>query len=387
MPSLNDYLKKLLYQYDCVVVPELGAFLTHYQPASFTEATGQYLPPRKRVAFNEALRLDDGILINYIMLHESVTRDVAQRQISQFVSSMRQQVTAQGRFDLESIGAFSQNDENRLQFEPSLRHNFFDEAYGMSTITATALDQQLSEPVLNATPVTALGPVLVNDEDVTYLPVQRSGQQRYGTGWRVAAAMLLVGSLGLVSYFSVIDPSRPFQSGIDPTTLLRLPESWRNRASSPRASAVVKTVSPAPRPVEESALSTAPVAEPTPVTAPVAVVVPTPAPVTNRPAVKPTPTVVAPPVVGKEIAPATRPKTSGPFFTVIAGSFANKTNAYNLRRTLRKAGYSDAYIIPPATRKQLYKVAASGSALAEEATASADTISALVGAKAWVMRN
>jgi hypothetical protein len=62
MASVNDYLKKLLYQYDCIVVPELGAFLTHYQPASFTESSGLYLPPRKRVAFNEALRLDDGIL-------------------------------------------------------------------------------------------------------------------------------------------------------------------------------------------------------------------------------------------------------------------------------------------------------------------------------------
>ncbi|MDB5242229.1 MAG: sporulation protein, partial [Spirosoma sp.] len=68
MASVNDYLKKLLYQYECIIVPELGAFLTHYQAASFTESSGLYLPPRKRVAFNEALRLDDGILVNYIML-------------------------------------------------------------------------------------------------------------------------------------------------------------------------------------------------------------------------------------------------------------------------------------------------------------------------------
>ncbi|WP_232326005.1 hypothetical protein [Spirosoma montaniterrae] len=45
MASVNEYLKKLLYQYDCVVVPELGAFLTHYQSASFTESSSQYLPP------------------------------------------------------------------------------------------------------------------------------------------------------------------------------------------------------------------------------------------------------------------------------------------------------------------------------------------------------
>lgn len=45
MASVNDYLKKLLYQYDCIVVPELGAFLTHYQSAVYTETSGLYLPP------------------------------------------------------------------------------------------------------------------------------------------------------------------------------------------------------------------------------------------------------------------------------------------------------------------------------------------------------
>ncbi|RYE98533.1 MAG: SPOR domain-containing protein, partial [Oxalobacteraceae bacterium] len=105
MATVTDYLKKLLYQYDCVVVPELGAFLTHYQSASFSESAGLFLPPRKRVAFNEALRLDDGILANYIMLHEPVSRDGAQRMIAQFVQSLHQTLDSSYRFDLEGIGS------------------------------------------------------------------------------------------------------------------------------------------------------------------------------------------------------------------------------------------------------------------------------------------
>ncbi len=395
MPYLNDYLKKLLYQYDCVVVPELGAFLTHYQPASFSETTGQYLPPRKRVAFNEALRLDDGILLNYIMLHEGIGREQAQRQVSQFVGEMRRQVVAQGRFDLDNIGSFSQNDEGRLQFEPGLRHNFFGESYGMSAIRATALNRQLqTEPALDAIPVTALGPVLVHDEDITYLPVRRSGRQRYGATWRVAAAVLLVSLVGLVSYFSVLDPGQPFQSGVDPVNMLRLPESWLERVSPYRetesakkvvyipAKSAIKSVPVPAATVLKAVITPAPVvaATPTPTTAPNRVVTPAPKAVgtpvvVSKPVPVPTPVVVA------------EPKISGPLFTIIAGSFASKSNAFRLRRTLRNAGYTDAYVILPATRKQLYKVAASGSNSVSEAAASADTISALAGAKAWIMRN
>lgn len=374
MTSLNNYLKKLLYQYDCVVVPELGAFLTHYQSASFTEATGQYLPPRKRVAFNEALRLDDGILINYIMLHESVSREVAQRQISQFVSDMSRQVDAQGRFDLDGIGAFSRNDEGRLQFEPSLRHNFFDEAYGMTAITATPLSRQLqTEPALDAVPVLALGPVLVRDEDTVFTPVRRQMPV-----WRVAAAVLLVGSLGLVSYFSVINPGQPLQSSVDPATLLRIPATWFARTSAPIA------------PIRKAApVAVKPVATPAPVvvaTPTAAAKAPMPEPVAvsvSKPAVAD----VAPVVLKKARVVVAKPKRSGPFFTVIAGSFAKKANAFKLRRQLHKAGYDDAYIIPPATKKQLFKVAASGFPSVDDATSSAATISSLVGTEAWIMRN
>jgi len=394
MPLLNDYLKKLLYQYDCVVVPELGAFLTHYQSASFSKTTGQYLPPRKRVAFNEALRLDDGILLNYIMLHEGVGREQAQRQVSQFVNEMRRQVVTQGRFDLDNIGSFSQNDEGRLQFEPGLRHNFFDEAYGMSAIAATALDRHLqTERALDAVPVTALGPVLMRDEDVTYLPMrrrsrQRRGRQRYGAAWRVAAAILLVSFLGLVSYFSVLDPGQPFQSGVDPASMLRLPKSWLERVSSNGATSFTEKAVSVPKPIEEP-VSPVETTVPKAVAVPAPVVVATPVPVTNK-AVATAPKTVATAAVVSEPAAApmvAKPKINSPFFTVIAGSFASKANAYKLRRTLRKAGYGDAFIIPPTTGKQLYKVAASGSISVDEAMMSADTISALVSAKAWIMRN
>ncbi len=399
MPSLNDYLKKLLYQYDCVVVPELGAFLTHYQPASFSETAGQYLPPRKRVAFNEALRLDDGILLNYVMLHERIGREQAQRQVGQFVSEIRQQVAAQGRFDLDNIGSFSQNDEGRLQFEPGLRHNFFGESYGMSAIAAVALDRKLkTEPALDAIPITALGPVLVRDQDVTYLPVRRN-QHWHRAGWRVAAAVLLVGSVGLISYFSVLDPGQPFQSGIDPANMLRLPQGWLERTSPDTEATSANKVLTVPvsthEPVSAPAVITPEaVAMPAPVAAvtPAPVVAAAPKPVAKR-VVTPAPTVVVPvvvsapdPVPTPPVA-AARPKTSGPFFTIIAGSFSSKANAYRLRSTLQKAGYTDAYVIPPTARKPLYKVAASGSVSADEATADADSISALLGAKAWIMRH
>ena len=376
MASVNEYLKKLLYQYECVVVPELGAFLTHYQPASFTETSGLYLPPRKRVAFNEALRLDDGILANYLMLHESVTRETAQKTISSFVGDLHRQVAQTGRFELDGIGTFTRNEEGSLQFDPSLRHNFFGESYGMSAISAQALDRQPQlEPALEAVPVTALGPVLVQDEDTVLTPLRRSRPY-----WQIAAAALLVGSLGVVSYFSVVNPDEPLQSSLDPANLLRMPASFFERSAN---------VKETPKPIAVHKAVTPVTGTPVAVTEPVAMAV-KPAVVTSVPVVEPTP--IAPPVSKPEpkiSAPVVtaKPARTGPYFTVIAGSFASKRNALRLRRQLRKAGYTDAFVIFPSEKGQLYKVAAAGSAIRQEAVARMDSVGKVAGTETWLYKN
>lgn len=367
MASVNDYLKKLLYQYDCVVVPELGAFLTHYQSASFSESSGLFLPPRKRVAFNEGLRLDDGILANYIMLHEPVTREGAQRYISQFVSELRKQVAETSLFDIDGIGTFTSNDEGKLQFDPGLRHNFFGESYGMSAISAQSLTTQALEAVV-VPASTVVGPVLVRDDDAVLTPMPRSRPH-----WHVAAAALLVGSLGFISYFSVIKPEQPSQSSLDPGRLLRLPTGLFERPAR-----VPQTAAPVTAPVRTLIVEPIPiVAAPIPITvaaAPQLIV-----------AAAGTPTGM--PVNTIPTAPAPRPTRTTAYFTVIAGSFSSRPNALRLKRQLQKAGYVDAFVIAPSRRGQLYKVAAVGSDNREEALAGVSTISGIAGTEAWIYKN
>ncbi|MBC3784630.1 SPOR domain-containing protein [Spirosoma utsteinense] len=371
MAAVNDYLKKLLYQYDCVVVPELGAFLTHYQPASFTESSGLFLPPRKRVAFNEALRLDDGILANYIMLHEPVTRDGAQRHISLFVNELRRQVAESGRFEIDGIGTFTVNEEEKLQFDPSLRHNFYGEAYGMSAISAQSLTKQAIEAVVVESPSTAVGPVLTQDEETSLMPMPRSRPY-----WRIAAAALLVGSLGFISYFTVVKPGQPLQSSLDPAMLLRIPAALFEKAGP--ANEVVKPVTAVTRPAPIVPAKAVPVEKTT-------------VPVTNAPVPELAKANIpaAVPVVVKPVEVATALKTARttPYFTVIAGSFSSKRNALRLKRQLRKAGYTDAFVIMPSRRGQLYKVAAAGSDNRDEAIAGVGSISKLAGTAAWIYKN
>ena len=375
MASVHEYLKKLLYQYDCVVVPEFGAFLTHYQPAAFTETSGLYLPPRKRVAFNEALHFDDGILANYIMLHEPVTREGAQRHISLFVDQVREQVDVVGRFEFDGLGTFSRNEEGKLQFDPSLRHNFYGEAYGMLALPVQAVNRPMViEAPLEAVPVTTLGPVLERDEDVILTPLRPARPY-----WQVAAAVLLVSSLGVISYFSVIKPGQPLQSSLDPANLFRVPAVFATRPAganvTPKKVKITTKITPVP----------VPIAQPKVVPIPVKRVDIAPAPSSELPKAAVEPITLPKPEPISPTAPSAATHVRiGPRYTVIAGVFSRKQSAMPLVNYLHKSGYPDAYILVQGKKALRYKVAAIGSDDKLEAQSEIPAISKMIGSTAWI---
>ncbi|MCY7356592.1 MAG: SPOR domain-containing protein [Rudanella sp.] len=420
MASVGAYLKKLLFQYDCVVVPELGGFLTHYQPASFVADTGQFLPPRKRLAFNEALRLDDGILINYITLHESISREEAVRMIGDFVNNLKQHVSLAGSFSVDGIGLFTPNFEGKLQFDPELRHNFFGESFGMTAIQAERVAAIPVEAVdaEEVMPVYSLGSVR-REEVLEEGPFVRVSRSRPLLRW--AAAAVLVGSLGAISYVSVIEPGQPMESSLNPADWFRMP-TWLHTARRPVVepkSEIVIAARPAdpaktpvfvpppvpvrvePTPTELSPVTAPVLTESTPVAEKKTVaVVPVKTTIAKtKPVVEKSPVKVpvaenpftvelnADPKIGTSAPKAEVKRFSGPLFTVVAGSFASKPNAIRFRKTLRKAGYLDAFIIPPTRKGQLYKVAAIGSPVREEAIASSDSLKQLTGIAPFILKN
>ncbi|MBO0929674.1 HU domain-containing protein [Fibrella aquatilis] len=413
MQPIGDYLKKLLYQYDCLVVPGLGAFLTHAVSASYNERDGLFLPPRRRLAFNEAMRLDDGILTNYIMFHEQCHREAALAHIDAFVQEIKQAAQQMGSFSLDGIGLFSLNAENSLQFDPELRHNFLSSAYGMSAVQVQGASVLLAQPVLAVTEEPVRNPVFVvnREQDADEVSVFEMPVRQLSPGWRWAAMAFLAGSLGFISYFTIMHPDTGLQSSLNPAAMFRVfaPSSWPASSTAERetttpvaslattpATPIATPIAPTPEPVVPEAtpmaLAPAPVAvkkavlkpAKTPAvparTTPATVVPAADVPATGTPLVA-TPTVAEPAKAARLIKPF-----AGSPFAVVVGSFANRANALRLRKRLIAAGYSDATLLP-VRKGELIKVAAVGAATLDEAAVSQDSLTQFTGTKALIVRN
>ena len=62
MNELSPYLRKLLLEHDCAIIPDFGGFVMQRHPAHRATANEQLLPPSKTVGFNALLRAEDGFV-------------------------------------------------------------------------------------------------------------------------------------------------------------------------------------------------------------------------------------------------------------------------------------------------------------------------------------
>ena len=86
MMAIANYLKDLLYRYDCVIVPNFGGFITNTTSAHIHRSSHTFYPPSKQVGFNVNLSHNDGLLANYIAKLENISFDQANTQISETVA-------------------------------------------------------------------------------------------------------------------------------------------------------------------------------------------------------------------------------------------------------------------------------------------------------------
>lgn len=132
--KIENYIQELLYRYDCVIVPEFGAFLTQRKSAQIHETTQAFYPPSKTIAFNRQLQQNDGLLANYIANAEKLSYTDALQRIKGFVIDLENTLTNDKKVVLDNIGGFLLTNET-LEFEPSYHKNYLPEAFGLSSFT------------------------------------------------------------------------------------------------------------------------------------------------------------------------------------------------------------------------------------------------------------
>ena len=168
---IQKYIKELLHEYNCVVLPSLGGFITQYISADIHPVTLKITPPAKEIAFNELLGNDDGMLISYISRDRHISLEQAEELVKEFVDNTRINLQKFNVFLIEGIGKLFYNASNTIEFLPELESNFLEDSFGLGEIFLKPVEQNFNAmdkiPPKSSRPPLRRRPVVKRDEAQT----------------------------------------------------------------------------------------------------------------------------------------------------------------------------------------------------------------------------
>lgn len=155
MTELARHIEALLLENDCVIVPGLGGFVTHYDSAKYIKKENLFLPPVRSIGFNSQLKLNDGILVQSYMATYHTDFSDAARMVEKDVNRLIQMLHDEGKVYLENIGEIFYNMRGSYDFKPCNFKITTPSLYGLDTFKIQELKvlkvKQKSETLANAT--------------------------------------------------------------------------------------------------------------------------------------------------------------------------------------------------------------------------------------------
>lgn len=181
--QLETYISDLLYRYECVTVPEFGAFLTQRASATINVSTNTFYPPNKTISFNEQIQKNDGLLAHYIADVEKIPFEVANEKIQKRVKILKSLLTQGETLTFNNIGDVVFNNEGKIQFEPSYHHNYLTDAFGLSQFVSPAITREVYKETVEA---------IEKDVPIVFTPEKRKSIPYF----RYAAVAVIALTLG-----------------------------------------------------------------------------------------------------------------------------------------------------------------------------------------------
>jgi CCDC81-like prokaryotic HU domain 1/CCDC81-like prokaryotic HU domain 2/SPOR domain len=140
--NIEKNISELLFEHDCVIIPDFGGFVCSYSSASVHKSKHQFHPPFKKISFNRNLKNNDGLLANQVAQARQISYSDSIHLISEYVDDLKKTLTDNKRFVFSHIGIIYLGEENNLLFEQDEKVNYLPESLGLTIFNSPAIKRE-----------------------------------------------------------------------------------------------------------------------------------------------------------------------------------------------------------------------------------------------------
>jgi cell division septation protein DedD len=149
--KIEQIVAATVAKYDCVILPEFGAFVSRYVSAEINRSSNTILPPSKNISFNVHLKHNDGLLAGILAKELIISYEDALDTIKNYTRSITDTIQAEKRIELKDLGVLFINNAQLLQFEPYAESAHGRYNFGFTPIILQALH---AKPYISETKAT-----------------------------------------------------------------------------------------------------------------------------------------------------------------------------------------------------------------------------------------
>ena len=135
--TIWNSVKELLHKHDCVIMPNFGGFVCNPENARIDQVSHIITPPARRVMFNQNLKTNDGLLVQFVAQNFGITYSEALRVIDDVITDFKNKLEQTKQIDIDTFGTFRLNAEANYVFLPNKHNTYLHASFGLLSIQAT----------------------------------------------------------------------------------------------------------------------------------------------------------------------------------------------------------------------------------------------------------
>ena len=149
MKDLSRHIEYLLLDHDCVIIPQLGAFVARHLGSELSQDENLFIPPCRLVHFNSQLIHDDQVLSQSLANTYHVDAEEASMWCQEFVTLIHEELLVNGTYDFGTIGIlYKENEFSPIAFSSCKAGVTTPELYGLDTFQLPLLTEAERASVL-----------------------------------------------------------------------------------------------------------------------------------------------------------------------------------------------------------------------------------------------
>ncbi len=159
MTTVKEQISNLLFTHECIVVPDLGAFVTTTISARLDTDKNVLMPPSKEIGFNRSLSHNDGVLITSLAQANGISYGKAKIMVEEFVSEVMTDIQKGLLVTIEKVGTLKKDAIGLLQFVADNSESYLTDSYGLTSFHFTPVVKMQPKVAENRQVQRALRPV------------------------------------------------------------------------------------------------------------------------------------------------------------------------------------------------------------------------------------